>query len=342
MDIQKRSTGFGAAIIVLAILLRLVDAAPTYAQRAEPGAGSIVRLPVSALSAPTVAATVPTTLASAPPTTAAPPTTLTQPTLPPVVEPGLLFTAADLDYVNLRVASDCAYSPDLEGLLQLPLSWDLCSGEPAVLIYHSHACECYTKEAGQVYAELVNCRTTDPEYNMVAVGAQLASMLEAAGITVIQDRQLHDEPSYNNAYHSSRASVEDYLQQYPSIRLVLDLHRDAATNSDGSRYATAATVDGEAAAQLMFVVGTDYTGSYHPNWQENLALALKMQVLLERLSPGITRPITLRGSRFNQDMSAGALIIEVGASGNTLSQALQAVPVLAQAIIELQNGANIP
>ncbi len=336
MDIQKRSTGFGAAIILFAVLLRLLDAAPTYAQRVEPTIG-IARLPASALSAPP--ATEPSyTMATLPATTVTlPPTT----TLPQIPSPALTFSAADGALVRVRTASDCGYFPELEELLQLPLSWDLGSGEPTVLIYHSHACECYTKVPGQAYKELANCRTTDENYNMVAVGDALAAQLEAAGIRVIHDRQLHDDPSYTNAYHNSRASVEDYLAQYPSIRLVLDLHRDAATNPDGSRFATAATVDGQPSAQIMFVMGTDYAGSFHPDWQENLALALKMQVVLEQITPGITRPTVLRGSRFNQDVSAGALLIEVGASGNTLEEALRAASVLARAIIALQHGANI-
>ena len=209
-----------------------------------------------------------------------------------------------------------------------------------MLIYHSHACECYTKEPGQQYQQQDNCRTTAREYNMVAVGDALTALLEAAGITVIHDRQLHDEPYYANAYTNSRRSVESYLQEYPSICLVLDLHRDAAILANGGHYATRATVDGQPAAQLMLVVGTDYAGGMHPNWSENLALALKMQAVLEKNCPGITRAITLRGSRFNQDLLPGALLIEVGASGNTLEEALRAVPVLADAIIALQYGAN--
>ena len=209
-----------------------------------------------------------------------------------------------------------------------------------MLIYHSHASECYTKAPGQTYTELLNCRTTDIHYNMVAVGDALAAELAAYGISVIHDRQLFDQPSYNDAYNQSRARVEDYLQAYPSICLVLDLHRDAAENSDGSRYATSAMVDGQPSAQLMLVVGTDYSGKWHPAWQENLALALKLQVILEELSPGITRSTLLRGSRFNQDMSPGALILEVGASGNTLQEALRTVPVLAKAIAALQYGVN--
>lgn len=329
MDLEKRSIGFGAAIIIFALLLRLLSgtlAAPTYARPIEPEEKPLLKVPMGlpAATAPTLP----------PPETTLPPQTVPLPV-------GLTLGQEDVRLVRLRTATDCGYSPDLERLLLQALHWDLDSGEPTVLIYHSHACEAYTKEPGQMYTELINCRTTATDYNMVAVGEALARLLEEGGITVIHDRQLHDEASYANAYHSSRASVEEYLEQYPSIRLVLDLHRDAAVEADGSRYAALTTVDGLPAAQIMFVVGTDYSGSYHPAWQENLSIALKLQALMERQSEGITRASTLRGSRFNQDVAPGALLIEVGASGNTLTQVYRALPILANAIIALRDGANL-
>ena len=122
--------------------------------------------------------------------------------------------------------------------------------------------------------------------------------------------------------------------------MVLDLHRDAALNADGSQYATAATVGGQRSAQIMLVVGTDWLGGNHPNWQENLSLALKLQVLLEQENPGITRRTVLRGSIFNQNLSAGMLIVEVGTAGNTMAEALRAISPLAKAIAALTYGAN--
>ena len=97
-------------------------------------------------------------------------------------------------------------------------------------------------------------------------------------------------------------------------------------------------MDGAASAQIMFVVGTNGTGLKHPNWKENLALALKLQVQMERIASGICRNINLRGQRFNQDKSPGALLVEVGAAGNTREEALRAVEVLAQAILDLSHG----
>jgi stage II sporulation protein P len=228
----------------------------------------------------------------------------------------------------------------VEKLLRQELRWSLDDGQPAVLIVHTHGSESYTREKGQTYEETAKYRTLDTDYNMVAVGDLLARLLEEAGIRVIHDRQTHDYPSYNSSYNNSRKSVKEYLQEYPSIRLVLDVHRDALERADGSQIATGATVGGEKSAQIMFLVGTDESGNYHPDWKDNLALATKLNVLMEHIAPGITRPSTLRAQRFNQDLGTVALLVEVGAAGNTLTEALRAIPVLAQAIIALKNGAN--
>jgi stage II sporulation protein P len=155
---------------------------------------------------------------------------------------------------------------------------------------------------------------------------------------VIHDRTPHDKDDYLDAYDNARKATQQYLKQYPSIKLVLDLHRDAAEHADGTQWATAATVGGQQSAQLMFVVGTDAGGLSHPNWKENLACAEKLHVLMEKTAPGITRPIDLRSQRFNHDLTAAAMIVEVGSAGNTHPEAMTAIPVLAQAIIALCRG----
>lgn len=329
MDIKKRSARWGAAFILLAVVLRF--------------GGGLTTASAHSLWLPKTAETGPfwRNLSSLSPkeTAALPP----EPTLPepePLLTP--VFTPSDLSYIHMRYATGSSYRPDLEALLTSQLNWDLDDAEPAVLILHSHGSEAFTKVAGQDYTELVNTRTHDTDYNMIAVGALLAQRLEAAGIRVIHDRTMHDVPSYNTAYKSARTAVQAYLEQYPSIQLVLDLHRDSATNPDGSRYATGVTVDGEKIAQLMLVMGTDGSGAPHPNWEENLSVALKMLAVLEQQTPGITRTTTLRASHYNQDLHPAMLLVEVGSSGNTLAQAKAAVEILAEAIIVLKNGANLP
>ncbi len=334
MNIEKRSARFGAAILIFAVLTRLVGFVSAPKAQAE---GFFPHRPSGGISMGT--GTVPVTTI---PATVTQPTTVPAqlPTRPPL-PPAAVISAGDMDLVRFRYATDCSHQTQLQHLLLQPLIWQLAGAEPTVLILHSHASESYTRQEGQDYAETSDFRTLDTGHNMVAVGDALTALLEAAGIGVIHDRQIHDYPSYNQAYGSSRKSVESYLEEYPSIRLVLDLHRDAALNADGSQYATAATVDGNRAAQLMLLVGSDPGNGSHPGWEENLALALKLQVMLERENPGITRRTVLRGCTFNQELSPGMLIVEVGAAGNTLQEAVLAMQPLAAAIIGLQSGANV-
>ena len=219
-----------------------------------------------------------------------------------------------------------------------PLNWDLTGDAPTVLIIHTHATESYTKSPGEDYEETVSYRTLDDRYNMVSIGAEVARVLTAGGISVLHDGGYHDYPSYNGSYANARMTIQEYLRQYPSIQLVLDIHRDASDGSDGSQLSTSATVGGQPSSQLLVMVGTDAQGNYHPNWQTNLALALKLSAQLERADPGVTRPVTLRGERFNTDLTAGSLLIEVGAAGDTHSQAILAANALARGILALAKG----
>lgn len=239
--------------------------------------------------------------------------------------------------VSIRESWD--YGADVPALLEQPLRWDLRQEVPTVLIYHTHASESYTKEPGQDYAEEVPYRTQDTDYNMVAVGAAIQRRLEAAGIHTLHDTTLHDYPSYNGSYDHARQTLEGYFSQYPSLLLVLDVHRDAAEDGNGNQVATTATLStGETAAQLMFVLGSEGGGYEHPYWEDNLALAVKLQALLEEKDPGICRSLQLTAQRYNQEMYPGMLLVEVGTAGNTLTQALRSAERLSDAIIALADG----
>ena len=248
------------------------------------------------------------------------------------------FTADDGAAVNIKY--NCKYRPDVEKQITEPLSWDLTGPEPTVLILHTHATESYTKSTGERYTETSAFRTLDENYNMISVGDHLTQLLEAAGVGVLHDRTLHDYPSYNGSYNHARKSIAAYLEENPSIRLVLDLHRDASGDND-NQMRTRAEVDGRPSAQIMLVVGTSGSGLKHPDWERNLALGLKLHTQLERTAPGITRYVNLRAQRFNQDMSPGCLIVEIGAAGNTHAEALVATEVLAQAILSLSKGSSV-
>ena len=247
------------------------------------------------------------------------------------------FTAADAEQVSIKY--NCSRQPDLAELITRPLNWDLTQDAPTVLILHTHATESYTKQEGEAYQETSAFRTLDENYNMISIGDRVAELLESAGIRVLHDRSLHDYPSYNGSYNHARAAAKDYLAEYPSICLVLDLHRDAA-GDNRNQMQTHATVDGAESAQLMLVVGSDASGLKHQHWEENLSLALKLHTHLERINPGIMRYVNLRSQRFNQDLSPGMLLVEVGAAGDTHDKALNAAEILARGIISLARGCD--
>ncbi len=263
-----------------------------------------------------------------------PPATDPPDTTEPLDESFLTFSPSLAE--GMALTCSFSYSADLPSLLSQRLDWELTGDEPTVLILHSHGTESFAEE----YTETSPYHTLDTAHNMVSIGAYITESLEDAGIHVIHDTALHDSPSYNAAYSNSRQSALNYLAQYPSIKLVLDLHRDSFEDEEGNQILQTVFSEGEVLAPIMLVVGTDYGGLEHPNWRENLALALKLQVQMDSLRPGICRKINLRSQRFNQDLSTGALLIEVGASGNTKEQVLKSAGVLAEAIISLAHGSR--
>ena len=255
-----------------------------------------------------------------------PPPAAPQPTEPP------LPSFSDPEKVELYYA--CSVSPDIGALMKKPLSWDLTGEKPTVLIIHTHSTESYTRR-GEAYTETSAYRTLDDNYNMLSIGRRVQALLGENGIVAIQDTSLHDYPSYNGSYVDARKSIQKLLKEYPTIQMVLDLHRDASGGASQMR--TLAQVDGRDSAQLMIVVGTDYD-----TWEDNLSLALKLHAQLETTCPGITRPLQLRSQRFNEDLSPGGLLIEVGAAGNSHDEALTAAGELARAIIALAKGTQPP
>ncbi len=319
----------GAAAIALAVVLKIFTSVPLPTKLFN--AQSVSRWVIYLETGRILAETVPATQATEPT-----PTVIEKE--PPEEPRRLSFSPSDGDLVNIRSSWDCALTP--RELVMEPLDWDLTGDEPTVLIYHTHAMESYTPQTGEDYTEEVPFRTADLDYNMVSIGTRLAELLENAGISVLHDTTLHDAASYNGSYASSRETVEKYLAQYPSIRLVLDIHRDAAEDGSGHQVATTAETAQGDTARLMLVLGSEAGGLYNPNWQENYALAVKLQAVLEQESPGLCRELHLTDQRYNQDLSPGALLIEVGAAGNSHDEALRAMTPLAEAIAALAKGAN--
>lgn len=211
------------------------------------------------------------------------------------------------------------------------------TSEPQVLIYHTHATESYQTYDCDWYDLGFSARNADNTQNMVAVGNILEQKLLSAGIGVIHDTTQHDNPSYTGAYKRSKVTIENYLAQYPSIKVVLDIHRDAL---QGENVITAPTteINGKKTAQLMMICCSDDGNGSQPNYIQNLSFACAIQQQLETDYPTITRPILLDDRNYNQELSAGALLVEVGGHGNTLAEAQRAMELFGESLIKVLKG----
>ena len=215
--------------------------------------------------------------------------------------------------------------------LQQPFAAELSEASPQILILHTHGSEAYTPVPGTEVVWSGDYRTTDYRYNVVSVGDEMAEAFIEAGLSVLHDRTLYDYPSYSGAYDRSLAAIQSYLVQYPSIRFILDVHRDAIEDGQGNQYKAVSEIEGlGTAAQMSLVLGSDGSGLEHPGWMENLRLAASIQQdILERY-PTLMRPVLLRNSRYNQHATAGSLLVEVGAAGNSPEEAVLAGRLFAE------------
>ena len=222
--------------------------------------------------------------------------------------------------------------------LQQPFAAHLSEDGPQILILHTHGSEAYTPAGDETIVWSGDHRTTDTRCNVVRVGDEMAEVFGQAGISVLHDRTLYDYPSYAGSYDRSLVAIQNYLKQYPSIRFILDVHRDAIEDGQGNQYKVVSAIDGEGtAAQLSIVVGSDGSGLTHPNWIENLRLAVAIQENILAKYPTLMRPVLLRNSRYNQHATAGSLLVEVGSAGNSPEEAVLAGRLFAERMAEVLN-----
>ncbi|HHV60024.1 MAG TPA: stage II sporulation protein P [Clostridiaceae bacterium] len=239
---------------------------------------------------------------------------------------------------EIKVINETNYRIDdklIDRLYNEKLNLDLGKNGPQVLIFHTHTNESYLNDISEYDKDIPN-RTDDPRYNILRVGEEIAIHLRRMGIEVLHNGTRHNTPSDDGCYVRSMDTVSTILKSYPSIKLVLDIHRDGI-DVEKPKLRVVSEVEGKKAAQVMFVVGTGEIGLSHPNWEENFKMAIKMQNFLNSKYPGITRPIYLSKYRYNHHLSPGALIIEVGADGNTLEEALRSTRYIAEAISYILN-----
>lgn len=201
-----------------------------------------------------------------------------------------------------------------------------------IIIYQTHSCESYTASEKYQYKQTGNFRTTDKNFSVIRVGRELTNQLKSYGYNVIHDENYHDYPSYTGSYTSSLNTVTKLLEENKDTDIVIDVHRDAVGDNT---YAPTVKIGDEYAAQIMFVVGGNGSSIPNPEWQQNLKFAIKVQQKANELYPGLFRPIILRESGYNQQVSKAASLIEVGATGNTLDQCLVSMKYLAKVLDEV-------
>lgn len=252
----------------------------------------------------------------------------------PAAQP--VFTPSPADFQGTGTVyfkNETDYTIDMTSLLQQERPVSLGAEGVQVLIMHTHGTESYTQSAGHTYAASGEYRTTDSSANMLRVGQEICDILNDRGISTVHSTTLNDYPAYSGSYNRALKDIQAYVKQYPSIQLVIDVHRDAIA-SGSTYYKTAAQVDGRQTAQLMFVTGTDAGGLTHDHWRDNLAFQAQLHDRLNSTYPGIMRPMSIRASRFNQHVRTGSMLVEVGACGNTLEEALAAAEIFANTLAD--------
>ena len=244
-----------------------------------------------------------------------------------VVTPNPIAENANVQYGNVKIKNQTTYN-----LTEDILNPDIKIDNKNILIFHTHSCESYTPSEKYQYTQTGNDRTTDKNYSVIRVGTELENYLKQYNINVIHDTSYHDYPSYTGSYTRSLQTVENILKTNQSD-IIIDLHRDAV----GSRpdYAPTVKIGDDYAAQIMFVIGTNEGGLWHPNWQQNLKFAIKIQQKAEEMYPGLFKPIMLTKSRYNQHTGKYANIMEIGSTGNTLDQCLTSMKYLSAVMNEV-------
>ena len=240
-------------------------------------------------------------------------------------------------YGSSYIYNSTGYTPNANALLAAKLSFSddviyvSSKIEPLVLILHTHATESYLPNGSISYKDTGGelARSDDINESVVAVGSIMAEILNENGIPTLHCTLLHDKLQYKDSYARAEETIKQYLERYPSIKLVIDLHRDAVIKSTGEIVRPVTSIDGEAVAQVMCVVGSDWSGNRCDNWENNLALALQLRERLNFKYTSLCRPTYLRSSTYNQELAPYSLLLEIGACGNSLEEAKRAAILVA-------------
>lgn len=295
---------------------------------------------VPTTSASTTTTTVPATTTTPTPTTTTPATTFT-PTadMKKVQETQIKNTG--LNYQNIWVKKQTKNKTiDIKTELERKPDFKIEKNveEPQVLIVHTHTSECYMDTYTGYYDKNFSPRSTDKSKNIVRVGQEIYNALESNGISVVHATTFHDYPKYNGAYSRAETTIAEYLKKYPSIKVVLDVHRDAMQYDDGTKVKPTAVINGKKAAQVMIISGCDDEDELDfPDWEHNMRLAVRLQKSMADKCPGLARPILFPAFRYNMHMTHGSLLVEFGTDANTLDEAIYSAQLFSKSLIEVLN-----
>ena len=256
----------------------------------------------------------------------------------PIIPMDLSLSSYGSAYIN----NATGYSPDVLKLLEGKLGDDggvalmTNSKAPKVLIVHTHGTEAYSPEGALYHEDGKEIgRSSDTTENVVAVGKIISEILNRNGIPTAHCTVMHDSVQYKDSYARAEETIKKYLEEFPSIKLVIDVHRDSIVRSDGEIVRPVTEIDGEAVAQVMCVVGSDWAGDEYDHWENNLALALKLRELLNQEKGNLCRPVFLKGNTYNQEIAPYSLLLEVGSSGNSLEEACRSAEIIAEKLCVL-------
>lgn len=241
---------------------------------------------------------------------------------------------------QILLSNTTAYKIDTENYLcaDYPIKTDLddySDENPLVLIVHTHGTESYAPEGAEYISDSDPHRSPDTSKNMIAIGSLMAEILNESGIPTLHCETMHDIESYQRSYDLAADTIQKYLTEYPSIKYVFDVHRDAIVSSDGSLIRPLTLINGKRSAQIMLLVGTNEKGADHPEWETNFTVAAKLQERLTTNYEKFARPINIRGASFNEQFTPGSLLIEIGSAANTLSEAKTAARELTYTIANM-------
>lgn len=255
-----------------------------------------------------------------------------------IIENTISPYSAGTSYNGVYVKNSTGLSVDIKSLLNANLSFKISANDqPQVLIMHTHTTESFMTETRDYYTSTDSARRTDEKLNMVRLGNIVADKLNAAGIKTLHDTTMHDYPQYNGSYTRAAKTINSYLKKYPSIKIVIDMHRDAvASGSDKVKLTT--EIAGKKAAQVMLVMGSQ-SGSVtnFPSWQENLKLALRFQQIMEVMYPSLARPLSLTSKNYNESLTKGSMLLEMGTDANSLEEVEYSADLVGNALVSLLN-----